>query len=37
MQQCMAATRHMHMIVKDRMKDGGIAQAPAQQFYSLVG
>ena len=26
----------MHMIVKGQMKDGGIAQTPAQQFYSLV-
>jgi putative transposase len=26
----------LHMIVKGQMKDGGIAQTPAQQFYSLV-
>jgi putative transposase len=26
----------MHMIVKGQMKDGGVAQTPAQQFYSLV-
>lgn len=26
----------VHMIVKGQMKDGGIAQTPAQQFYSLV-
>ncbi|MFM0131705.1 IS6 family transposase [Paraburkholderia sediminicola] len=26
----------MHMIVKGQMKDVGIAQTPAQQFYSLV-
>jgi putative transposase len=26
----------MHMIVKGQMNDGGIAQSPAQQFYSLV-
>jgi len=26
----------MHMIVKGQMKDGDIAQTPAQQFYSLV-
>jgi putative transposase len=26
----------MHMIVKRQMKDGGMAQPPAQQFYSLV-
>lgn len=26
----------MHMIVKGQMKGGGIAQTPAQQFYSLV-
>lgn len=26
----------MHMIVKGQMKDSGIAQTPAQQFYSLV-
>ncbi|SMG53996.1 hypothetical protein SAMN06265784_106291 [Paraburkholderia susongensis] len=24
----------MHMIVKGQMKEGGIAQTPAQQFYS---
>ena len=26
----------MHMIVKGQMKNGGVAQTPAQQFYSLV-
>jgi transposase-like protein len=26
----------MHMIVKGQMKNGGIAQTPAQQFHSLV-
>lgn len=26
----------MHMIVKGQMKDAGIAQTPAQQFYSLI-
>jgi hypothetical protein len=26
----------MHMIVKVQMKDGSIAQTPAQQFYSLL-
>ncbi|MGF6507119.1 transposase-like protein [Paraburkholderia sp. 32] len=26
----------MHMIVKGQTKDGGIAQTPSQQFYSLV-
>jgi hypothetical protein len=26
----------MYMIVKGQMKDGGIAQIPAQQLYSLV-
>ena len=26
----------MHMIVKGQMKDSGIAQSPAQQFYSLA-
>jgi putative transposase len=26
----------MHMIVKGQMKDSGIAQTPAQQFYSLI-
>ncbi|MBB3259276.1 transposase-like protein [Paraburkholderia bannensis] len=26
----------MHMIVKGQMEDGGIALAPAQQFYSLA-
>ena len=26
----------MHMIVNGQMKDGGIAQTPAQQFYSLI-
>ncbi|MGF6440917.1 hypothetical protein QF001_002847 [Paraburkholderia youngii] len=26
----------MHMIVKGQMKDDGIAQTPAQQFYALI-
>jgi hypothetical protein len=26
----------MHMIAKGQMKNGGTAQTPAQQFYSLV-